>query len=223
MHATSPTSSLFRWTSLGFCLALAACSTTQPLPYAGVASSPQMRTNHEAGHDHMPYQYKAAADWTKYRAVIVEPVEIYGGRDNQFEDTSEEDKVFLARTMQTEFADKLSAGFAVTSRPAADTLRIKLTLTGAKRNTAFLSTFSRFDLVGGPYNAVQEIRGKEGAMTGSVSFAVEIYDSNTNTLLAAYVSKQYPSAWSVGATIGAMSASLAGIRGGADQLVAYLR
>ena len=33
---------------------------------------------------------------------------------------------------------------------------------------AFLSTASRFDLAGGPYNLVQAARGKEGAFTGSV-------------------------------------------------------
>jgi hypothetical protein len=52
---------------------------------------------------------------------------------------------------------------------------------------------------------------------------VEVYDSSTNALLAAYVAKQYPNAWNLKAGIGAMSASLAGIQNGADQLAAYLR
>jgi len=70
---------------------------------------------------------------------------------------------------------------------------------------------------------VQAARGKEGSMTGSVSFAVEIYDTSTNALLAAYVAKQYPNAWNLRAGIGAMSASVAGVENGADQLVTYLR
>jgi hypothetical protein len=41
-------------------------------------------------------------------------------------------------------------------------------------------------------------------------------------LLAAYVSKQYPNAWNLGAGIGSMSASKTGIDKGADELVAYL-
>ena len=106
--------------------------------------------------------------------------------------------------------------------PRAQALRIKLTLTGAKENTPVLSTLSRFDLLGGPYNAVQAVRGKEGALTGSVSFAVEIYAASTNELLAAYVSKEYPNAWNLGAGIGAMSASKTGIDKGAAELVAYL-
>jgi hypothetical protein len=208
---------------LPLCLTLAACSTTQPIPYAGVAASPQMRPTQGEAAEHMPYEYKTTVNWEKYTAVMVEPVEIYHGDDGQFEGVSEEDKAYLARAMQTEFAEKLAARFKRVATPGNDTLRIKLTLTGAKGNTAVLATLSRFDLMGGPYNAVQEVRGKQGALSGSVSFEVEIYNASSNALLAAYVSKQYPSPWNLKATIGAMSASVAGIESGAEQLVTYLR
>lgn len=205
------------------CVALAACSTTKPLPYSGLASSPKLQANELDRDGHVPYEYKSDTDWSRYAAFIVDPVVIYRGTDNQFEDISDQDKKYLARYMQTQFTEKLATRLKNARTPADDTLRIKLTLTGAKANTAFLSTFTRFDLVGGPYNAVQAARGKEGAMTGSVSFAVEIYDSSTNALLGAYVSKQYPNAWNLKAGMGAMSASEVGIQKGADQLITYLR
>ncbi|MGJ7505625.1 MULTISPECIES: DUF3313 family protein [unclassified Variovorax] len=148
---------------------------------------------------------------------------IYRGSDAQFDDVSEDDKMFLARYMQSQFTEKLNARFRGASARNVNAVRIKLTLTGAKTNTAVLSTVSRFDLMGGPYNAVQAVRGREGAMTGSVSFAVEIYDASTNELLGAYVAKQYPNAWNLKAGIGARSASVVGIEKGADQLVAYLQ
>jgi len=204
-------------------LALAACSTTQPLPYAGVGASAQMRLNPRDNAGHMPYAYKTATDWHKYSSVMLDPVDIYRGVDNQFEDMSENDKAYLAQYMEAEFAAKLGKRFKSATAPGRDTLRIRLTLAGAKTNTAVLGTLSRFDLVGGPYNAVQAIRGKEGAMTGSVSFAVEIFDASTNALLGAYVSKQYPNAWNLGAGMGSLSASIAGIENGADQLIAYLQ
>jgi hypothetical protein len=81
----------------------------------------------------------------------------------------------------------------------------------------------RFDLAGGPYNAVQAARGKEGAFTGSVSYAVEIFDSTTEELLMAYVSKQYPNAWNLGATFGRMNAANVGLEKGAEDLLAQLR
>jgi hypothetical protein len=37
--------------------------------------------------------------------------------------------------------------------------------------------------------ALQAARGKEGAFTGSVSYAVEVYDASTNQLLGAYVTE----------------------------------
>ena len=81
---------------------------------------------------------------------------------------------------------------------------------------------TKFDLAGGPYNVVQSIRGKEGAFSGSVSYAVEIYDASNNRLLSAYVSKQYPNAMNVKASIGGLGAAKAGIRKGAEDLVARL-
>ena len=211
-----------RVATLAACAALAACASTQPVPYSGIASSSQMRASAHDEAGHIPYEYKSAADLRVYSKFTVDPVVVYAGADNQFEDVSERDRNELARYMQATFSEKLAALARNNAGAQAQSLRIRLTLTGAKENTPVLSTLSRFDLLGGPYNAVQAARGKEGALTGSVSFAVEIYAASTNELLAAYVSKQYPNAWNLGASIGAMSASKTGIDKGADELVAYL-
>lgn len=104
--------------------------------------------------------------------------------------------------MRSQFTERLAERFGSRAPAGGDTLRIRLTLTGARANTAVLRTFTRFDLFGGPYNAVQAIRGKEGTMAGSMSFAVEIYDLSTNALLGAYVAKQFPNAWNLPAGMG---------------------
>ena len=211
-----------RVAALAACVALTACASTQPVPYSGIASSSQMRASAHDGMGRIPYEYKSAADLRAYSRFTVDPVVVYAGADNQFEDISEQDKNELAKYMQATFSARLAALAKNNADPRAQALRIRLTLTGAKENTPVLSTLSRFDLLGGPYNAVQAVRGKEGALTGSVSFAVEIYSASTSELLAAYVSKQYPNAWNLGAGIGSMSASKTGIDKGADELVAYL-
>jgi hypothetical protein len=211
-----------RIVTLAACAALAACASTQPVPYSGIASSGRMRASAHDDTGHVPYEYRSAADLRAYSRFSVEPVVVYGGNDNQFEDISEQDKKELARYMQSTFSDRLAALARDNADPRAQALRIKLTLTGATESTPVLSTLSRFDLLGGPYNAVQAVRGKEGALTGSVSFAVEIYAASTNELLAAYVSKEFPNAWNLGASIGALSASKTGIDKGADELVAFL-
>jgi len=58
--------------------------------------------------------------------------------------------------------------------------------------------------------------------TGSVIYAVEIYDAPTNRLLAAFVTKQYPGSLNVLATLGSLAAAKTGIEKGADALLAQL-
>jgi hypothetical protein len=100
---------------------------------------------------------------------------------------------------------------------------LHLTLTGAKATTAVLGTVTRIDVAGGLYNTVQAARGREGSMTGSVNYAVEIYDAASNRLLSSYVTKQYPNAMNIGASFTAMDASMVGVRKGADALLAELK
>ena len=162
-------------------------------------------------------------DWQTYSKVIVDPVAIYRGSDNQFGDMSQADKAALANYMYIQFAEKLRSRFALATDPAPDTLRVKLTLTGAATNTPVLATLSRFDLAGGLYNGVQAVRGGEGMLTGSVTYVTEVYDASTNRLLSAFVTKQYPNALNIGASMGSLAAAKVGIEKGGDALVAYLK
>lgn len=102
-------------------------------------------------------------------------------------------------------------------------MRIRLTLTGAKKNTPVLGTLSRVDIAGGLYNGVQAVRGREGSMTGSVIYAVELYDAASNKLLAAYVTKQYPNALNIASSVRPLDAAKAGIEKGAESFADQLR
>ena len=57
---------------------------------------------------------------------------------------------------------------------------------------------------------------------GSVIYGVEIFDAPSSRLLGAYVTKQYPNAYDIRASIGALDAATAGIDRGADAFVAQL-
>jgi hypothetical protein len=189
---------------LAACVALAACAGTQPVRYTGLESSTQLQPNANDSSGRVPYNYSSGANWRKYSNV------------------SEDQKKELAEYMRAQFTEALKEKFTMMSQPNVHTLLVKLTLTGAKPTKQFVGTVTKFDLAGGPYNAVQSIRGKEGMLSGSVSYAVEIYDASTNQLLSAYVAKQYPNAMNVKATFGAMSASKTGIKKGAEDLIARL-
>lgn len=214
--------SITRWrlTVAAVCLTLAGCASVKPVPYSGIASSAYLSP--DSHNSRVPYRYETPANWSSYRKIIIEPVAVYQGADNQFGNMREEDKSALASYMQNTFAQKLATRFDVVNEAGPATLRVKLTLTGAKTTTPVLGTFTKFDIGGGMYNSVQAIRGKEGAMNGSVIYSVEIYDALSQQLLSAYITKQYPNAMNVGASFGALKAARVGIDKGANALVKQL-
>lgn len=202
------------------CVAMAGCASVKPVPYSGIASSSHLSP--DSHNSRVPYRYDAQVNWSSYQKIMLEPVTVYQGVDNQFGSMRDEDKSALASYMQGKFAEKLGTRFALVNEAGPGTLQIRLTLTGAKTTTAFLGTFTKFDIGGGLYNSVQAIRGKEGAMNGSVIYSVEIYDALSRQLLSAYITKQYPNAMNVGASFGALKAARVGIDKGADALVEQL-
>lgn len=218
-----PRPSLISLALIVLCSSVAGCTTADPTVYSGLASAPQLQPNTQDETGRTPYRYKGHADWRQYNKIIVDPVTIYNGSDNQFVKIADEDRSLLAAYMQDQFTQKLRTRFAIVNAPSPGTLRLHLTLTGAKDTTPVLGPFSHIDVGGGAINAVQAVRGREGTMAGSVSYAVEIYDAPSNRLLAAYVTKQYPNAMNVGATFSRLEGSKVGIRKGADALLADMQ
>ncbi len=125
-----------------------------------------MRMNQRDTTGRMPYEYKADINWARYTAFIIDPVDVYGGADSQFEKISEEDKENLAMYMQAMFTEKLSKRFRNSVVPGSETLRIKLTLTGAKANTNVLNTVMHFDLLGGPTTPCKRLATRRGCCQG---------------------------------------------------------
>lgn len=205
------------------CGLLAGCGSPAPVAYSGLAASSQLAPNPQDDTGRVPYKYSTSVDWRAYSGAILEPVTIYRGPDQQFGDMSDADKSALAGYMHKTFTEKLRTRFTLTNDPGPNTLRIKLTLAGAAANTAVASTFTHLDLAGNLYNGIQAIRGREGLMSGSVAYAVEIRDSSSDRLLSAYVTKQYPNAMNIVASMGSLAAAEVGIEKGADDLLARLK
>lgn len=202
------------------CSALTACASRPPDRYNDLPITARLQPTSS---DTMPFAYDEPAHWRDYSAIIIEPVAIYAGADHQFGDLSASDQRELASAMDDEFRQTLRSRFRLTDTSQPGALRLRLTLTGAKGNTAVVSTVTRFDLVGLPYNAVQALRGKEGIFMGSVSYSVEVYDAMSNRLLKAYQARQYPNAMNVGATFGSLGAARTGLDKGAHELLAELQ
>lgn len=202
---------------------LAACAGPKPVAYRSLDSAAYLHPNTGEDARHIPYAYDAHPDWSHYSSLILEPVTIYQGSDNQFGSLSAADRATLAQSMLLQFTATLGKHFRLTTTPDNATLRVKLTLTGAQANTPVVSTFSRFDIAGNLYNGVQAVRGGNGMGSGWVMFAVEVYDASSGQLLKAYETKQYPFAYNIPATLGRLSAAKVGIGKGAEALALALQ
>jgi hypothetical protein len=204
-------------------IGLTGCSTPDPVRYTGLQSADHLAPNPQDDSGRVPYRYQTAVDWQNYDRMIIDPVVVYRGADNQFSDMSERDRQTLATYMGREFSKKMGRRFSLVHDAAPRTLRLKLTLTGADTNTPVVSTLMRFDLAGGLYNGVQAMRGREGVFNGAVMYSVELFDAETDRLLDAYVAKEYPNAYDIGATVGSLAAAKVGIEKGAEGLAESLR
>jgi hypothetical protein len=222
---TNMTPIAFKRATLALCtgLALTACAGPQPAPYRDLATAPYLKPNPDDTTGKIPFAYSENTDWSKYRSILIEPVTIYDGPDEQFGKLPKQDRTALAQFMQTRFAQALAKRFTLVELPGSDTLRLKLVLTGASTTTPVLSTLSRFDMTGGIYNGVQAIRGQGGLLTGWVMYAAEIRDGSTGKLLEAFEAKQYPNAYNLPATFGSLAAARTGIDKGARMLTEQLQ
>jgi hypothetical protein len=198
------------------CLAVAACSSSTPVDYQGLASAHQLRP---AKDDETPFQYRDnAVALANYSKILIDPVTLYDGPDAQFGSVSAEDRQIVAQYMQAKFAEILGEKFRIVTVPGPGIARLHLTLTGIETSTPVLSTLSHLAPVGVVVNGGLEAAGRNGTNFGSVSYAVELSDSATNTLLYAYVTKQTPDALDVTASIGYLDAAKEGVRIGATHL-----
>lgn len=172
----------------------------------------------------MPFLYNAPdSHLPEYTKVILDPVVVYTGPDQQFGKLSAADQQQLASYMQGEFTKALASRYTPVVTPGPSTLRIHVTLTGASTTTPVLGTVKQILPVGALVGTVQSAADKPSKLLGSVTYAVEVYDSTTNHLLRAFVVKEFPASENIPASIGTLAAAETGIRKGAKLLVGELQ
>ena len=139
--------------------------------------------------------------FTKYRTVIVDPTTVYQGPDAQFDGVDPADRNQYAATITAELRQEIAKTFPAPSRPQADTLRLRVTILGATKTKGGIATATRVTPVGFGLSALKSALGKGGSFTGSILYAVELYDARTNELLLAAVRRRTPDPLDVPATL----------------------
>jgi hypothetical protein len=139
--------------------------------------------------------------FAKYRTVIVEPTKVYQGPDAQFEGIAVADREKYAAMITDELRSELAKTFPAPAKPQADTLRLRVTILGAQKTKGGIATATRVTPIGFGVSAVKSALGKKGSFTGSILFAVELFDARSNELLLAAVRRKTPDPLDVPATL----------------------
>lgn len=184
-------------------LLLSAPSSAQTEDHAPVAlKSSSVMSHDKPGSENWTYAQPRSV-FAKYRTVIVEPTAVYSGPDAQFDGgISASDRAKYAAMVTDALRAELAKSFPTPARAQADTLRIKVTILGAEKTTGGVATATRVTPVGFGLSAVKSALGKGGTLTGSVLYAVEVYDARSNELLLAAVRRRHPDPLDVPATLG---------------------
>ena len=167
----------------------------------GLKSATQMAQD-KPGSESWTYAQPKSA-FAKYRTVIVLPTVVYQGPDSQFDGSiNAADRAKFAGIVTDELRRELNKSFPTPARAQADTLRIKVTLLGAEKTTGGVATATRVTPLGFATSAVKSALGKKGSFTGSLLYAVEVFDARSNELLLAAVRRRTPDPLDVPATLG---------------------
>jgi hypothetical protein len=177
-----------------------AIAQTEDHAPVGLKSSSKMEQD-KAGSESWTYAQPREV-FSKYRTLIVDNTAVYNGPDAQFDGIDAADRTKFASIVTSELRSELAKSFPNPASVQADTLRLKVTLLGAEKTKGGIATATRVTPMGFGLSALKSAVGKGGSFTGSVLFAVELYDARTNELLLAAVRRRHPDPLDVPATLG---------------------
>lgn len=157
-------------------------------------------TQDKAASENWTY-FKPGLDLGKYRSVVVEPTAVYDGPDAQFDGITSTDRTKFAEILTTALGKELAGPFPAPAKAGPDTLRLRLTILGAKKTVGGVATATRATTFGLATSALKSALGKPGTLTGSVLLAVEAFDGGTGELVAAGIRRRSPDALDIPATL----------------------
>ena len=192
--------------SLQFALCVSALSLATPLAaqtkdHAPVALKSASRMAQDSpGSESWTYA-KPRSAFTRYRTVIIEPTQVYNDPDAQFDGIERPDRQRFADIVTQELRAEVVKTFPSPAQAQADTLKMRVTILGAQKTKGGIATATRVTPLGFATSALKSALGKTGSFTGSLLYAVELYDGRTNELMLAAVRRRTPDPLDVPATL----------------------
>ena len=182
-------------------MATAVPAQAQTRDHAPVALSSSSKMSQDKPNTETWTYAQPRSAFLKYRTVIVDPTVVYQGPDAQFEGIDQADRVKYAGMITDELRSEIAKTFPTPAKPQADTLRVRVTILGGKKTMGGVATATRVTPLGFATSALKSAIGKTGSFTGSLLYAVELFDAKSNELLLAAVRRRTPDPLDVPATI----------------------
>jgi Protein of unknown function (DUF3313) len=200
-------------------LALGACAAqTESVerPPQGAVAEPLEPAQGERG----AWTYLAPdVDLKKYTRFILERPRVYRGEGASYpSNLSQQDLDEIAQGFLDETRAALEPKYPIGTEPGPDVGRLRFTLIGVEQTVPYASTVTRLIPVGAAINMVSSAAGGGGTLTGSVTYALEAFDSESGKVVAAAVRRLTPGAFDLSSTLGTKETARAVARDAAAKL-----
>jgi hypothetical protein len=167
--------------------------------------------------------FDPGVDLKKYTRFILEPRKVYGGEGSSYPaELSQQDREDIAQYFVDEARQALEPDYPVVTEPGPGVARLRFTLLGVEQTVPYASTVTRLIPVGAAINIVKSAAGGSGTLTGSVTYAIEAFDSESGEVVAAAVRRLTPGAFDLSSTLGTKETARAVARDAAAKLRARL-
>jgi hypothetical protein len=154
----------------------------------------------EGSYPHSMIYISEDAKLSTYSRFIVEPVEIYTGRQifrshaAQQRSAPVETKREIAKFVHDEFTRVLQLNYVITNEPGPGVLRLKFTVVGVElTHVSITPGGTTASLIKLGVKMGKMASGEQSGTMGSVTLLGEIYDAVSNKLLISFLSRRSPS------------------------------
>ena len=132
-----------------------------------------------------------AADWRKYRKIILDPVTVWmSQKDSQLKEVSVEDRQRLAALLWSKMDESLRKDYEMTNQGGPDVLRIQIAITEAGESNAVLDTVTSIIPQTRLLSGMKSLATGVSAFTGSASVELKATDSATGAILVEAVDRR---------------------------------
>jgi len=132
-----------------------------------------------------------AADWRKYRKVILDPVTVWmAAKDSQLKEVSVEDRQRLAALLWSKIDEELRKDYEMTRHAGPDVMHVQMAITEAGESNAVMDTVTSIVPQLKLLSGVKSLATGVSAFTGSASAELKVTDSTTGEILVEAVDRR---------------------------------